>query len=211
MIFKLIPIRFAVFFCCLMNVFNVTGQEYQAPAQPQEVKPLFIGETIADKKLPDANGALVDLGQAFKNRPTILVFYRGGWCPYCQVQLAGLQKAFASLDSIGYQVFAVSTDSPKNMSETIKKRKLSYTLLSDADLALAEHLGIAFVAPKNYHSFLTEASGGKNTRNLLPVPAVYILNKKGEIKFQHIDPDFKVRMGPELILSVAKAYWPEVQ
>ncbi|MCH5599289.1 peroxiredoxin-like family protein [Niabella ginsengisoli] len=208
---KIVSVICALLFSGMIMPESVHAQSYGAPEKPQDVSPLLVGETVPDLKLPDASGTQIDLKKEVSKKPAILVFYRGGWCPYCQVQLAGLQKAAKELESLGYQVMAVSTDSPDNLKETIKKRKLTYTLLSDADLSLSKGFGIAFAAPKNYHSFLGASSGGKNIDNLLPVPAIYILNKKGEIKFEHIDPDFKTRMGPDLLIALAKAYALEVK
>ena len=184
------------------------AQNNQVPQHPEDISPLLIGEKIPDLLLTDTSGIKRSLMNIVSKRPAVLVFYRGGWCPYCNVQLAGLQQAWAALDSLGYQVVAVSTDSPSNLKESIMKRKLTYTLLSDADLSLSKKMGIAFKAPETYHTFLLQSSGGRNTDMLLPVPAVFILNTKSEIKFEHIDPDYKIRMSPGLLVTLAKAYLP---
>jgi peroxiredoxin len=78
-------------------------------------------------------------------------------------------------------------------------------LLSDADLALSKKVGIAFKAPKNYDKFLPEASGGKNTDKLLPVPSVFILTKKGKIAFEYINPDMTQRIGAGLLKAAAES------
>ncbi|WP_268223096.1 peroxiredoxin family protein [Sinomicrobium oceani] len=176
-----------------------------APAMPEDISPLLVGEKVPAMQLPDANGTMQNVNALIKAKPTILVFYRGGWCPYCTKQLSGLQEARESLEKMGYQLLAISTDSPEKLSETMGKQTLDYTLLSDADLNVTRAFGIAFQAPGGYHNFLPQSSGGKNTALLLPVPSVFILDRNGIILFEHINPDFKQRISSDMLISVAQA------
>lgn len=111
---------------------------------------------------------------------------------------------------MGYQILAVSTDSPENLTQSANKQKLTYTLLSDADLAVSKKFGIAFKSPKSYDQFLPETSAGKNVDKLLPVPSVFILNKKGSICFEYINPNFKERLNPALLKAAAASLIPEL-
>lgn len=86
------------------------------------------------------------------------------------------------------------------------KQKLSYTLLSDADLHAAKQFGIAFKAPAGYHKLLPEASGYKNKDMLLPVPSIFILDKKGKILFEYINPNITERISPELLKAAAGTF-----
>lgn len=180
------------------------------PEKPEDISPLLIGEQVPAVMLSDASGKIIDLKKSVAEKPTILIFYRGGWCPYCNIQLSGLQQIEEELRNKGYQLIAVSTDKPENLQKTITKDKLAYTLLSDADLALAKQMGIAYVAPQQYDKIITEGSGGKNTDKLLPVPSVFILNKKGEIRFEYIEPDFKKRISKDLLRAVTLALYKEL-
>jgi peroxiredoxin len=175
------------------------------PLRPQDISPLLIGEQIPKLILSKASGETFDLNKSVAQKPTILVFYRGGWCPYCNKQLSGLQQVEPELAKLGYQILAVSTDNPDNLAKTLTKSKLSYTLLSDADLNAAKRFGIAFKGPKNYDAFLPAASGGKNVDKLLPVPAVFILDKKGKILFEYINPDITQRLSASLLKAAAVA------
>ncbi|RAV31025.1 peroxiredoxin-like family protein [Sinomicrobium soli] len=176
-----------------------------APALPQDISPLLTGEKVPVIQLPDAGGKMQDVNALISSGPIVLVFYRGGWCPYCTRQLSGLQEAMEPLEKMGYRLLAISTDSPGKLSETLGKQSLEYTLLSDADLKVARAFGIAFQAPEGYHGFLPESSGGKNTGLLLPVPSVFILDREGVIRFEHINPDFRQRISPGLLIAVAGA------
>ncbi|MBB5438102.1 peroxiredoxin [Pedobacter sp. AK017] len=180
------------------------------PLKPQDISPLLIGESIPVINLLKSSGESFDLNKAVAEKPTILVFYRGGWCPYCTKQLSGMQEIEMDLVKLGYQVIAVSTDSPENLSKTIGKQKLSYTLLSDGDITAAKKFGIAFKGPKSYDSFLTGTSGGKNVDKLLPVPSVFILGKKGNILFEYINPNITQRLSASLLKAAASALRDEI-
>jgi peroxiredoxin len=100
---------------------------------------------------------------------------------------------------------------PGGLAESVKKERLNYTLLSDADLSLAKQFGIAFKAPKGYWEMLPKTTGGKNTDLLLPVPSVFILDKTGTIQFEYINPDFKQRMSSELLTTAATVIKKEIK
>ncbi|UEG54870.1 AhpC/TSA family protein [Mucilaginibacter daejeonensis] len=175
------------------------------PAKPTDISPLLIGESVPAVTLPDATGKPISLNDKIAVKPTILIFYRGGWCPFCNRELAGVQSIEAKLRGLGYQIIAISTDSPENLSKSIDKHKLTYTLLSDSELSASKQFGIAFVAPKAYEKTLIEGSNGKNADKLLPVPSVFILDTKGTIQFEYINPDFRQRISPDLLNGVAEA------
>ncbi|TBO43601.1 peroxiredoxin family protein [Pedobacter kyonggii] len=180
------------------------------PLKAEDVSPLLAGEQIPVLQLRKSSGEKFDLNKSVSETPTILVFYRGGWCPYCSKQLSGLQEIEKDLTKMGYQIVAISTDSPENLNKTMDKEKLSYTLLSDADLNAAKRFGIAFKSPKSYDKFLPETSGGKNTDKLLPVPSVFILNKKGNILFEYINPNMTQRLSAPLLKAAAAALRQEI-
>ncbi|MCC8408239.1 AhpC/TSA family protein [Mucilaginibacter sp. UR6-1] len=181
------------------------------PDKPTEISPLLIGEKIPAVKIPAADGSLFDLNAAIAQKPTILIFYRGGWCPFCNRELAGIQNIQADLVKMGYQIMAISTDSPDNLSRSAEKNKVAYQLLSDADLAVSKQFGLAFKAPAAYGKTLETGSEGKNTDKLLPVPSVFILDKKGVIQFEYINPDYRQRIGPELMTAVAGTLIKSIQ
>ncbi len=188
-----------------MSTTTVMAQTNSFPAKPTDISPLLIGEAIPTVKIPAADGQLFDLNARIAEKPAILIFYRGGWCPYCNKELAGLQTAEAQLVKLGYQLIAISTDSPENLSKSVTKHQLSYTLLSDADLAVSKQFGLAYLAPAAYAKTIAEGSAGKNTDKLLPVPSVFILDQKGRIQFEYINPDFTQRISPALLTAVATA------
>ena len=180
------------------------------PAKPEDISPLLTGENIPVLKLVDAMGKDFDLNSAIAQQPTILIFYRGGWCPYCNKQLSGIQEIEPELKKMGYQIIAISTDSPDNLKISAAKNKLEYTLLSDADLNASKQFGLAYKAPAAYDKLLPVSSGGKNLDKLLPVPAIFFVSKKGNIRFEYINVDFKQRISAELLRSVAQVISSEL-
>jgi len=187
-----------------------TGAGYTIPQQPEDISPLLNGESIPAVILKDASGKAFDLNKAVAGKPTILIFYRGGWCPFCSRQLSGLQEIVPVLEEKGYQLIAVGTDKPEGLKQSAVKQQLSYTLLSDADMKASKLFGLAYKAPQAYWEMLPKTTGGMDTDLLLPVPAVFIVDRKGVIHFEHINPDFKQRLNPELLKVVAEEIYKEL-
>lgn len=184
---------------------QTTMIEYMVPEKANDISPLLIGERIPNSiLLPNQSGEIVDLNMLIAEKPTILIFYRGGWCPFCSKQLSGLESISSELIELGYQIIAISTDKPEGLMQSAQKENLNYMLFSDADVSIAKQFGIAFKAPESYWKFLPETTGGKNTELLLPVPAVFILSRKGKINFEYINPKYSERLKPELLNAVAK-------
>lgn len=171
------------------------------PADPTAISPLLIGEKIPGVTLVDVAGKDVNLLDLAARKPSVVVFYRGGWCPYCNMHLSELQAIEAEIIKAGYQIIAISPDSPESLQASVSKHKLNYLLLSDAKTEAAQAFGLAFQAPERYAELLSKASADRN-KHVLPVPAVFVLNPAGEILFEYINPDYKKRLKGSLLLAV---------
>lgn len=172
--------------------------------------PLKVGDSIPDVKLRTEDDKEVSLRKLVSEKPTVLIFYRGGWCPFCNRQLQSLAGIEDDLDKAGVQLLAISMDQPAKLKATPDRDKLHYRLLSDSDAAAATAFGIAFKVDdktvekyKGYGINLDAASG--NDHHILPHPAVFIANTNGVIRFAHVNPDYKVRLEPAKILEAARA------
>jgi len=174
------------------------------PKVATDISPLLIGEKIPDVELLSADNSQLFLSKVTSNKKTILVFYRGGWCPYCNQQLSALGESETKLIDMGYQIIAISPDSPQSMKETITKEKLNYTLLSDSKGDVVKAFGIAFKAPENYTPYISKGSNGINT-SFLPVPSVFFINEQNIIEMEYINPDYKTRISSELLIAVASS------
>ena len=172
------------------------------PKLASEISPLLIGEKIPSITLQTINGKNINFDDITKSKKTILAVYRGGWCPYCNLHLSALGEAEEKLIAMGYQIIAVSPDSPESMKETITKDKLNYTLLSDSKGDFIKVLGIGYGVSNGLKKKIkTILHGVKN--DFLPVPSLYIINEENEIEFEYISPDYKTRISNELLLAVA--------
>jgi peroxiredoxin len=174
------------------------------------IQPLMIGQPIPELELEAGDGTTVELRAAAKEQPLVLIFYRGGWCPFCNRHLAQLQDLQPRLKELGYRIVAVSPDRPRKVRESLADGTLEYTLLSDSSMIAAKAFGIAFEVDDpmlrkldSYNIDIEEASG--KTHHLLPVPSVFLIGRDGVVDFSHSDPDYKKRLAPEVLLAAAKA------
>ncbi|WP_445721448.1 peroxiredoxin-like family protein [Flavobacterium sp.] len=186
----------------LLVSFSFLGNAQVADA-PENIAPLLIGEKIPNVKLVGLNGKAEDTNSIFSKK-TVVVVYRGGWCPYCNAQLSDMQAIESDIVGLGYQIVAISPDAPEFLKETEGKDKLAYKLFSDSEGQFSKAVGIAFSTPEKYGDMLGKYSGGKNT-TWLPVPTVYVVNENQEIEFLYINPDYSKRLKGDLLISVLKS------
>ncbi|MCK7593520.1 peroxiredoxin-like family protein [Pseudomarimonas salicorniae] len=181
------------------------------PTDPQAVQPPLLGTPLPEAQLRTVDGEPVSIGAVRDGRPAVIVFYRGGWCPYCNLQLSQLRTVIEPLKALGYQMIAVSPDSPASLSATLQKEPLPYTLLSDSELSLIAALGIGFrVDPETLEKYRgygidLEAASGGQTHYVLPVPAVFVVDAAGIIQFHYVNPDYRIRVPGALILEAARS------
>lgn len=196
--------------CFLFNQ-TTTAQERDFALSAEEVTPLLIGATVPDVELKSIDGKSQKLQELVGQKPTVLIFYRGGWCPYCSRHMMELQKIENEIVELGYQILAVSPDKPEELSKSMVKGELSYTLLSDSPMDVSKAFGIAWkMDDKGVARYLEvgidlEKSSGY-THHLLPAPAVFIINTEGKIRFTYVNPDYKERINGDVLIAAAKAY-----
>lgn len=177
------------------------------------ISPLLNGQQVPDIVLADINGKPIKLRELTHTKPTVFFFYRGGWCPFCNIQMGQLKDIEPQLIDLGFQLVGISPDSPEKLKAAISTHKLAYQLLSDEKLIASQAFGLAyFTSAKTTQVYLEKLqldnrlwpmeSGEK--RLVLPVPAIYISDQAGLIHFQYVNPNYKVRADPELVLTAAK-------
>ena len=186
-----------LFYFSLMSKSNA-----QVPDNAADICPLLIGETLPKASLQDVDGELVNLSSILKSKPTVLVFYRGGWCPYCNLQLSGLVTIEKEIVDLGYQIVAISPDDYKNLKTTEENKQLNYALYSDMDGKFIQDIGIAFSTPILMRAYITTKKQKGKTSDVLPVPSVMVVNTDGVILFEYINPNYKERISSEMLLAV---------
>lgn len=197
---KIFPVLMLSIFTCKSQ----TTDNNRIADQAQDISPLLIGESIPEATLLDKEGNFLILSNLIKSKPTVLVFYRGGWCPYCNKHLSALADIEVEIIEMGYQIIAVSPDDYRNLKPTESNTHLNYTLLSDPEGVFIQEMGIAFKTPAKLKSFIESKTQTGNTAELLPVPTTMILDQSGKIQFEYINPDYKERLSGEMLLAVLK-------
>jgi len=191
-----------LFMLCLAFT-SVANAQNAIANSATDITPLLIGEKIPYITLKTRDNTDVNISDSFKKKKSVLIFYRGGWCPYCNLHLQAMAEAEKQILDLGYQIIAISPDAPEKIKITEETDKVKYTLLSDSKGELINAVGIGFEAPANYKSIINVNSKGINT-GFLPVPSVFVVNTKGEILFEYISPNFKRRITTELLVAVLK-------
>ena len=177
------------------------------------VTPLLNGQYVPDVKTTTLSGKQLPLKQVLNGQKTVMFFYRGGWCPYCNTQMGQLKQLEPKLKAMGFQLVGVSTDAPDGLQSSIEKLDLGYTLLSDFDSSVSQAFGLAFFASKkttdryvsalNLENPLKKNSAGES-RLVLPAPAVYIFDSKGLVQFNYVNSNFKIRLHQDVLMAAAK-------
>lgn len=173
------------------------------PLLPGMMAPAFTARTVEDQPFEFDPSAM--------EKPVVMTFFRGGWCPYCNMHLAEMRKAEAELKDMGFEVWFLSMDQPSQLVSSLQDPEIGYTMLSDARAEATRAFGIAFrvddATIERYQGYgidLEAASG--ETHHALPVPATFIVGQDGVINFTYANPSYTVRLHPDVLLAAARAY-----
>jgi len=180
-------------------------------ASADQVQPLLIGMKAPDFTVRDVEGQTFSFEPGAQAKPIVLTFFRGGWCPYCNLHLSELRLAEEQLEEMGFNIWFISIDKPELLLASLDDPDIGYTIYSDSSLSATRAFGLAFrVDDKlntrylSYDIDLERASGEEH--HVLPAPATYIIGTDGIINFAYINPDYKVRLHPDVLLAAARAY-----
>ncbi|MEM7762456.1 MAG: peroxiredoxin-like family protein [Pseudomonadota bacterium] len=174
----------------------------------ETVRPVPQGETAPSFTARNADGTAFEFSPDALERRQLLIFYRGGWCPYCNRHLQALQEVVPALRAEDIDVLFLSADKPELLYSSLKDSEIDYTLVSDAAMNAARAFGVAFrVDDETYEKYKgygidLEAASGFDHHEL-PVPAVYLIDTDGTIAFMHANPDYTTRLEGDAILQAA--------
>lgn len=179
----------------------------RAEAERRAPKP---GEPSPDFALPNAAGATVASGELRKRGPVIVTFYRGGWCPYCNLELRAYQELLPEIEDLGASLVAISPQTPDNSLSTKEKNELRFEVLSDVGGAVARAFGLDFQIDGElraiYEQFgndLAKWNGDDSWR--LPIPATFVVAVDGKVAWAHVDADYTTRADPrEAVAALRK-------
>ncbi|NOU71841.1 redoxin domain-containing protein [Paenibacillus sp. LMG 31458] len=170
---------------------------------------LSIGDLAPDFTLTDALGKPMSLMEAVRNGPVILTFYRGGWCPYCSLQLRAYNEMLPQFRELGASLIAVSPQSPDNALSQHEKEGLDFVVASDTDSRVAEQYRVLYEVSGSLKALyekigLDLASYNSADQWFLPVSATFVIDRDARIHYAYVDPNFMRRLEPEVILRVLK-------
>ncbi|MEN9868565.1 MAG: hypothetical protein RL748_4155 [Pseudomonadota bacterium] len=171
-----------------------------------EARALGVGQRVPDVALADVNGQRVNLSMLWQQGPLVLTFYRGGWCPYCNLELREWQRHLAQIQGQGAQLVAISPQNPDNSLTTRQKNELDFVVLSDSGLEAAHNFGLLYeLSPELvslYRGFgIDLALTNGNGRWSLPIAATYVIDQDGVVVYAWVDADYRNRAEPAEVLA----------
>ncbi|MGF1493780.1 MAG: peroxiredoxin-like family protein [Microcoleaceae cyanobacterium] len=167
------------------------------------------GDTAPNFALPNAVGKTIELQELHKAGPVVIAFYRGQWCPYCNLELRALQQYLPQIQTLGATLVAISPQTPDNSLSTTEKNELTFEVLSDVGNKVAREFGLVFSLPEElrpiYVEFGIDLPGHNGDQTYeLPIPATYIVDQTGTVVHDFIEPDYTKRLDPEEIIAKLK-------
>lgn len=167
---------------------------------------LGVGDQFPDADLTDAHGNKVAFRDLLSNGPTIINFYRGEWCPYCNLEINAFQRLLPAIKLKGAQMVAISPQTPDKSLTVAEKHALEFPVLSDVGNKLARDLGLVFNLPDalktaytNFGFPLPDYNGDDSWT--LPIPATYVVDASGRITYAFVDADYSRRAEPQEVLD----------
>ncbi|MCB0040501.1 MAG: AhpC/TSA family protein [Caldilineaceae bacterium] len=170
---------------------------------------LQVGDVAPDFVLPDVLGNAVALGDLRAQGPVALSFYRGAWCPYCNLEVQLLQQALPDIQALGATLVAISPQTPDNSLSLAEKHGLAFPVLSDAGNAVARRFGLVFTVPEALRAVYDKlgidipAHNGDGSFEL-PVPGTYVVGRDGTIAFAYANVDYTRRVAVRDILAALR-------
>ena len=171
-------------------------------------KALKVGDKAPDFELPDGSGHLVKLSDQLKGGPVIVTWYRGGWCPYCNIALRGFQKVMPAIKEAGGSMIALSPQTPDRSAKTAADDELGFEVLSDQGNKVARAYGVAYKLPQvvvdQMKGRLDLAKANGDDSNELPLGATYLIDRQGTIRYAFVDGDYRKRAEPAHVLAALR-------
>lgn len=166
-----------------------------------------VGDTLTGFSLPDHNSQQTESADLLKKGPLVITFYRGGWCPYCNLELKAYQDHLSEIHKLGANLVAITPELPDSSLSTIEKNQLEFLVLSDTQSNYAKALGVVFslaeeLRPiyKNFGIDLEKHNGSGQFE--LPIPVTLVVDQEGIIRYISADTDYTVRPEPKAVIEL---------
>ena len=169
-----------------------------------------VGDKAHDFSLPNVKGGNIRLYQALEKGSVVLSFYRGGWCPFCNLEFKALQEHLPEMKALGASLIGISPETPDNSLSTVEKHQLQFDVLSDVGNVVAHEYGLIMTVYEEVRPLYLD--WGLNIPRVngddsweLPVPATYVIDMDGIVRAAHVDKDYTKRMEPADIVAALRA------
>jgi peroxiredoxin len=171
-------------------------------------KALKVGDKAPDFELPDATGKTVKLSALLERGPVVVTWYRGAWCPYCNIALRGYQRVLPGIKAEGASRVAISPQTPDNSLTTVEKDGLGFEVLSDKGNKAAHAFGVAYKVPsvviEQFKGRLDLSKFNGDASNELPLGATYVIDQDGVNRYAFVDADYRKRAEPSAVVAALK-------
>ncbi|MEO8609169.1 MAG: peroxiredoxin-like family protein [Chloroflexota bacterium] len=168
-------------------------------------KSLQVGQIAPDFSLPNVDGSAVNLQTLLENGPVVVTFYRGDWCPFCNLTLRAYEHILPQIQALGGTLLAISPQTPDYSILTVEHKALTYPVLSDVGNHTARAYGIVFTVPevvRPYSANLEQYNGDGSWE--MPMAATYVIDQNSKVRFASVNPDPTKRAEPNAILEALK-------
>ncbi|NEP11476.1 MAG: AhpC/TSA family protein [Symploca sp. SIO2C1] len=172
---------------------------------------LKTGDKMPPVSLPNATGQIVNVNQLLESGPVVISFYRGGWCPYCNLELKALQAKLPEIKALGASLVTISPETPDHSLSTTEKNALEFEVLSDVGNQVARAFGLVFTLSESVRPLYAQfgidlpAYNGDDTFEL-PIPGTYVIAPDGKIVLAFADPDYTQRLEPTEIITALEQF-----
>ena len=169
---------------------------------------LTVGDPAVMFELPNAKDEAVSLERLLADGPVVIVWFRGGWCPYCNITLHAMQDALPEIRKLGATLVAISPQMPESTADTTNKNRLTFDVLSDVGNEVAKAYGLVYTLPEDVAGLLEEyvnlerCNGDLSCE--LPLAATYVVDREGIIRFAFLDADYRNRAEPADVVAALK-------
>jgi peroxiredoxin len=193
------------------DVSDLITRELAAVEQDGSAPGLSVGADAPDFVLPDATGRSVRLSELLRSAPVVLAFYRGEWCPYCNLTLRTWQERLAEMSKAGGQLVAISPQRPSNALSLTDKHELAFPVLSDESQDVIRAYKLRFNLPPQLKELygnawaldLTEQNADGSWS--LPVPGTFVIGQDRRIKFAFVSADYRLRAEPDDVVAALQS------
>jgi len=172
---------------------------------------LAVGDTAPDFALPDAVGNQVVLSELLAQGPVVVTFYRGEWCPYCNLQLRSLQEALPEITATGATLVAISPQASDHAMSLTEKHELAFPVLSDLDQSVSGAYKVRFDVTGELEDLQVNvfqndpALQNADGRRTLPVPSTFVIDRDATVRFAAANADWRVRVEPADVIAALRA------